>query len=229
MGNYTYVQLRKRTQYLRGETDYSTSSVNTVINDHILFAIRDTIAAYPFNWDRTTTTGTITTLSSGNYGFALPANFFVKWNLDDARILNAGTTDSIFRQIPIEDRNSFTSPFNYVYWITYNTTTSLYEFNTLTTSGTVTYTYHFIPADLSADADICIVPDGEAVALLAAAKMWIGDERNAQLKSVYEQDAAARIKAMYSADLTFGPLYTEGNPVDMNRQLLGDAAFPNII
>lgn len=221
MSNYTYLQLRKRTQYLRGESDYSVSSSNTVINDHILFAIRDVISAYPFSWNRATTTGSIATLTSGNYGFALPANYFANWHIEDTRVVSGSQGgDSIYTEIPIEDRNMYGN-LSYGYWISYNTTTSLYEFNTTSTSGTITYTYHFVPADLSADGDTCIVPDGEAVALLAAAKMWVGDERNLQLKTDYLKDASSRISAMYSNDLTFGPTYSEGVPTDLQAQLLG--------
>jgi hypothetical protein len=39
---------------------------------------------------------------------------------------------------------------------------------------------------------------------LGAAKMWLGDERNKNLKDDFEQESNNRVAAMYSHDLTFG-------------------------
>jgi len=67
--------------------------------------------------------------------------------------------------------------------------------------------------------EVCLVPDGEAVAYLAAAKMWIGDERNQALKADYEQEATARISQMYTQDINNGPTFYPRSLVADNSQL----------
>lgn len=214
MGNYTYVQARKRTQYLRGETDFTVSSANTVIDDHILFSIRDIVNAFPFSWN--IKTSTITLLAGAA---AMPVDYNPQWKIHDARIVSSLVGgDSVFTECPIPDRNKYQSG-DFRYYLTYNTTTNLWTFNSPTQTGTVTIFYWFIPADPSADSDVILVPDGEAVAYLAASKMWIGDERNTSLKQVYEQDASKRIQAMWENDLSFGPIYSEGTVIDANYLL----------
>lgn len=215
----TYLQIRKRTQYLRGETD---TAGDTVINDHIQAAVRDILNTYPFSWNITATN---LTLSSGTADF--PADYNPKWDID-ARISNSSVADdNIFNQITIRDRDAFDTS-SYAFWRTYNTSTSRHAFNTKIQSGTVTLYYHFWPTDLSADADVCIIPDWEAVAYLAAAKMFVGDERNVQLKADYEQEASSRIQALYQADMTFGPMDKVMSPVSFNPELTGGSYYSDL-
>jgi hypothetical protein len=215
----TFSNIQKRCYYLRGEFDYTTASDDlTTIKDHANAAVQDVVNMYPFSWNRKTED---LTLSSGTATIANTANDYnSKWHLADARIANASAegNDVIFHEIPLERRDDVNILEN-VYWLTYNTTTSRYIFNTLTDSGTVTIYYYFFPADMSSGSDICIVPDGEAVALLAAAKMYRGDERNLKLKQDYENEGMARIKELYTADQNYGPLEGSGTPTDLMSSL----------
>jgi hypothetical protein len=70
-----------------------------------------------------------------------------------------------------------------------------------------------VPADLSGDSDVCLVPDGESVAYLAASKNWIGDERNQSLKQEYEKEAGSRIQRMYNSDFNFSEISRESSLV----------------
>lgn len=220
MGNYTYQELRKRTQYLRGESDYTTSTNNTTIDDHIIYSLQEVYRAFPFSWCLKSTTGSIAG-AGFPYTFNLAADYNPKWGILDARIISGNQGgDNIFTRVAIQDQNTFTGS-DYVYFITYSTSSNTSVFNTLTTSGTVTYFYYSLPASPVNDGDIIAVPDGEAVAYLAASKMWIGDERNTELQQNYSQEAAKRIQDMYEADNAFGAVNTEGNPVDLNVWMRG--------
>jgi len=215
----TYVTIKKRTAYLMGESDYTTAGDDkTIRENHINHAVQDIVNAYRFSWNLKTED---LTLSSGTSNLAEDYN--PKWHLIDARIVNSGSgDDDIFSEVSIADRdNHDTDDSDYVYWITYNTTSERYIFNSNKSSGTVTIYYYFFPADLSANDDVCVIPDAEAVAYLAAAKMWLGDERNDKLQKNFEQEAALRIQQMYKTDQSFGPTYTQGSPVDYNSDLKG--------
>ena len=212
----TYEEIRKRTAYLRGETSYDTSSTNTIINDHINAAVREILKRYPFSWNLKKGSSDLT-LSSGTAN--LSADFNPKWGLKDARIVNSNQNDdSVFTQIPVEDRDLYDSG-DYVYWLTYDTTNKVHVFNSLTQSGSVEHYYNFFHDDMSADEDVCIIPDGEAVAYLAASKMWVGDERNVGLSQLYEQEANARVQALIEADAMFGPVHRQGSVVGHNFRL----------
>ncbi len=192
--------------YLIGETD--VTAVTVVQKSHINAFVKDITNAFPFSWNVATDD---LTLSSGTAN--LSADYNPNWHLEDARIVGGSSNDdNVFTEIDIKDRDAYGST-NYVYWITWDATNEVYVFNTPVQTGTVTIYYQFEPVDLSLDADVCIVPDGEAVAYGAAAKNWIGDERNVVLKQEYEREAANRIQRMYATDLNFGPKYLERSKV----------------
>ena len=135
----------------------------------------------------------------------MPTDWNPKWGINDARIVvSSDNNDSEFTQIPIYDRDKYGSD-DYVYWLTVDVANNKTVFNSKTQTGTVTIYYNFIPADMSDDADVCVVPDTEAVAYLAASKNWIGSERDIELKQEYEKMADRYITALYFRDLQNGP------------------------
>jgi hypothetical protein len=210
----TFANLQERFLYLIGESD--TTSITDIHKSHINASIRDICNIYPFSWNLKTAD---LTLSSGTA--SLPSDYNPIWHIRDARVTGSSTgDDSVYTEIPIEERDNYDSD-AYVYWITQSTTTGTFTFNTPTQTGTVTIYYYVIQADLSADADVCIVPDGEAVAYLAASKNWIGDERNQQLKTDYQQEALSRIQMMQSKDLAYGGNYPVRSIVSSNPSLTG--------
>lgn len=210
----TYVQIKRRTAYLRGETDYTTSTTNTVIDDHINATVQDACNLYPYSF--TLSTGTLT-LSSGSAN--LPSDYNPKWHIKDARITaSSQNDDSVFTEINTVDRDLYGSG-DYVYWITYNSSTHVYVFNSKTLTGSVDIFYNFIPTDMSSDGDVCIIPDAELVSYGAASKMWVGDERNTELATLYEQEYRQRAGALYQADQAFGPAEPQGTIIRMNSRL----------
>lgn len=196
-----YLDLRTRTQYLRGEED---TAGETVINNHIKYAILDIVNKHPFSWCRT-----ILTTQSTNTN--LPATYNPKWGV----LVN--DTEVEWTQIAPEESFKYADG-DHVYWITYES--SAYKLNAPSTE-TVTITYYAIPTALSLDADVCVVPDGEAVAYLAASKMYVGDERNIELKEDYKKEANDRILSMIQADSLYGPVVIEKSVLDYNIQITG--------
>lgn len=193
----TYLELRTRTQYLRGEDNVAG---DTTLNSHIQYAILDILNKFPFSWDKKV----VSQATNAN----LPTDFNSKWGVS----VNDG--DQTWSQINPEDSYAYTGQM--VFWITYES--DRYKINTENTE-TLNITYSTIPTALSGDSDVCIIPDGEAVAYLAAAKMYVGDERNVELKSDYEKEANDRIQSMWTADNMFGPQLQEGSILDINPQV----------
>jgi len=193
----TYSDISQRVQDLIGQPQGTINAFNI---RNINNAIRDIINKYPFSWNLKTAD---LTLASGTAD--LPADFNPKWGLIDARITSSGQlNDSQFTQVSIYDRDNYSAD-EYVYWLTVDVTSNKTVFNTITDSGTVTIYYNFIPADMSVAADVCVVPDIEAVSYLAASKNWIGSERDVELKREYETNAKQLIDALYFRDLQSGP------------------------
>jgi hypothetical protein len=197
----TYLQLRTRTQYLRGEEDVAG---DTVINSHIQYAILDILNKFPFSWSKV-----VLTTQSTNTN--LPSTYNPKWGI------SVNDTEGEWTQI-FPEQSFLYKDGDHVYWITYES--SAYKLNAPSTE-TVTITYHTIPTALSGDSDVCIIPDGEAVAYLAAAKMYIGDERNAELKADYLKESTDRVTSLIQADSLYGPDLTQGSILDYNNQITG--------
>lgn len=214
MSQLTYTNLQQRAADIMGE-----SSASTTLKSHINAAIQDIMLVHPWSWALKKDTSTVV-LSSGADN--LPSDYNAKWGLADARIVNSSTgDDNVFTRIPITDVDNYGSD-DYVYWITWTAASSVHTFNSLTQSGTVQIYYYHIPSDLSAGADVCIVPDSEAVAYLAAAKMYLGDERNQGLYQLFSQEAATRIRNLLMADAA---QEVDGMPlnsiIELNSGMLG--------
>lgn len=198
--NATFGSIQQRFNDLIGET--SSATATTAGQRHINATVNDIIGQYSFSWN--TKTSSLTLVA----GVAtLPTDFYAGWGIDDARIVNSSTgDDEIFAYVPTVDRDSYDSD-TPIYWITYDTTTFEYIFHSNRQTGTVEIIYHFIPADMSAVGDHCIIPDGELVAYGAAAKNWVADERNIELKREYEATYNNGVKALYLQDLQNGAEY----------------------
>lgn len=183
--------IQLRYQQLTGQP---TGTIDTFGTSNINAAIRDILNKYNFTWNRANDDITLTS------GVAtLPTDYNPQWHLEDARVVVSGIDDHVFTEIQANQKSMYESG-SYVYWITYDTATDTYIFNSLADDATVNVTYNFIPADLSGAADKCFIPDLEAVSYLAASKKWVGAERDTELKADYEKEAERLIVAMYVHD-----------------------------
>jgi hypothetical protein len=194
-----YLELRTRTQYLRGEED---TAGETIINNHIKYAILDIINKYPFSWSKSQ-------LKTQSTNTNLPSDYNPKWGVQ------VNDTDGEWTRIEPEQSYLYEDG-DHVFWITYESDN--HKINAHSTE-TVTITYHANPTALSLDADVCVVPDGEAVAYLAASKSYIGDERNVELKREYQKESDDRVISMWQSDGMFGTQITTTSSVDTNGRI----------
>jgi hypothetical protein len=188
----TYADLKQRYLDLVGQP---TGTIDDFGKRNIAQAIKDIVNKYAFSWN----------LTSSALSYAqpadLPSNYNPTWHVFGA----VDESNNQYYEIRPDESSNFTSS-DYVYWLTYNTTTHLYQVNTLHQYTTLTVYYYFIPTPLSIDADVSLIPDDEAVSYLAASKNWIGAERDPNLTDVYEQEAAKLITAMYVRDMENQPV-----------------------
>jgi hypothetical protein len=99
----------------------------------------------------------------------------------------------------------------------YNTTTSAYNFNSVTLSGTCPVVYNFEPTAMDADADICVVPDYELVSLLAVSKMWADDPEGEQKSHVYFEKAQQRLENLWQNDVNSFRSVKSTLPISRNQ------------
>jgi hypothetical protein len=135
----------------------------TEIND----VIRNEIANYyPFTWLRKSTSLTI----DGSGQSDLPADFNITHKIPSL----IDSNNQVYQEVDVTTYNDTTVGSVNIYYIDYNTSTDRWRVNSKTVSTTLTCVYYYIPAELTADADVCVVPDPDAVIYLAAARVWIG-------------------------------------------------------
>lgn len=172
----TFLQLKNQTANALGKDDGGTA--NTIRDNHINDVIRNEIAdAYPFSWLRKTNSA-ISLNSSGQAD--LPSDYNPNHKLLLRKVYAGAGGDQVFTAVDAEYFDNFFAG-SYRYFIDYNTSTDLYRLNTTETSVTVEIIYYHKPAIMTDDTDICVVPDADLVAYLAAARYWLsylGDETN---------------------------------------------------
>lgn len=197
----TFLSIQTRFLVLADET-----AITAAHKSHINSVVQDIVNARPFSWN--VKSGTVT-LSSG--AGDLPTDFNPKYGLLDARVVNTGQVDdTIFSRIPITARDSFGSS-DAKYWITYDTTTSRYIFNSTYDDSTVTIYYYFVPDDMSADGDVCIIPDLEAVATLARDRNFASEDPEDPANADRAKNFERIVQKLYVQDLNFSEYDTENN------------------
>lgn len=200
----TFLQLKNQVANRSGRTDGGTA--NTIRDNAINNAVRFTIAdAYPFSWLRKV--ASVSTDSGGDGD--LPSDFNPTHMLQPGWVVVAVSGaggDHVLTQVPVEVFDRWDAGGNYRYYIDYNTSTNLFRIRSSEPSVTLTVTYLHIPAEMTADADVCIVPDSECVALLASAKVWLAKERDETNHDRDNQLGLARLNQMILNDKRANPL-----------------------
>lgn len=200
----TFLQLKNETANRSGRTDGGTANTirDNAINNSIRFTIGD---AYPFSWLRVTTT--VATDTNGDAD--LPATYNPTHKLQPGwvRVVGSGSyDDTVLGEVPLEVFDRYDSAGQNRFYIDYNTSTNVFRIRSTEPSVTITITYVQRLAELSADADVCIVPDSECVSLLASAKVWLAKERD---ETNHDRDNALglqRLNQMILNDKRANPL-----------------------
>lgn len=200
----TFLQLKNQVANRSGRTDGGTANTirDNAINDVVRFTIAD---AYPFSWLRVTTT--VATDATGDADLPATYNPTHKLVQGYVRVAGSGTFDDrLFSEVPLEMFDRVDATGHYRYYIDYNSSTDLFRIRSSEPSTTITITYLRKPAIMTADADICIVPDSECVSLLASAKVWLAKERD---ETNHDRDNALgqqRLNQMIINDKKANPL-----------------------
>jgi hypothetical protein len=192
----TYLNLKNGVANALGRTDGGTANAlrDSLINQVIKGEI---INQYPFSWTERADSS-LTTDSSGQVD--LPADYNHTFKLKDLRIVGASTQDdTTLSEVDYQVFDSFAAG-EKRYYIDFNTSTSRYRLNTTEASTTLKAVYYFVPTDMSADADICVVPDQDCVVYLAAARYWLSSERDESNHDRFKQLGQARLGLMIQRD-----------------------------
>lgn len=170
---HTYLDLKNAVSNILGRTDGATA--NTIRDNFINDVRREEIAnRYPFSWLEKTTN-----LSTDSDGASdLPEDFNISHRPRDVRVVVSGSgNDDILRQVTRQEWDAYGTG-DHVYYIDRNTTTDRWRINTKEESDTVRVIYYHIPATLTADTDIDIIPSKDVIANLAGARYWLSSERD---------------------------------------------------
>lgn len=217
----TFLQLKNIVANRSGRTDGGTA--NTIRDNAINNVVRDHISnAHPFSWLKRTTT-----LSLDSSGDAdLPADFNPNHKLQPGYVYvsNAGANDdTILQEVHQESFDIYDTAGSYKYYIDFNTSTDLYRIRTTEPSTSVALVYYHTPAEMTLDADVCVVPDPMCVGYLASGIVWLAKERDEanhdrdtqlgiqRLNQLILNDKRAnpvrlRRGSLYTADLGFNTL-----------------------
>lgn len=202
-----FLSIQTRFLYLVDE-----STISATHKSHINASVQD--ACNDHNFDFNTLTQTLTLVAGVDN---LNSDFNYAWGIDEG---NAVNSDGVpLTRISSKDKYKYSDE-DLVYWITWDNTNKIYVFNSKVQSGNIDIVYHFIPTDMSADGDVCLIPDGEAIALKAASKHFLGEDQDEKLKDLYEKEADKRLNRLYSNELNFGAKEYEYSKVSSNSSLM---------
>jgi|SRR6185369_2462380 len=208
----TYLQLKTKTANVLGRNDGGTA--NAIRDNIINSVIQDEIAnSFPYSWNRKTN-ASISIDSNGQSD--LPSDYNPTHKLYDVREVASGTAnDVIYREQPRELFDSLSIATG-GYFIDYNTNTNVYRINTSVPSKTLQIIYYYIPATLTADADICVVPNADAVVYLAAASFWLSAERDETNHDRFKQLGLQKVAEMIQRDKKAQPRVRRGSMFGAN-------------
>jgi hypothetical protein len=182
----TFLQEKQSVSNTLGRTDGATA--NTV-RDNAINEVRYEIAnTYPFSWLETPTT----VVTDANGQVDLPADFNIVHKPKDVRI-----GSEVLVHIDKQQSDDVSIPW---YFVDYNSSTSKWRLNTNQASSSVDIIYYQIPAELTTDAQVDIIPDLTIIKYLAAARYWLGSERDETNHDRFETLGQQRLRVMINID-----------------------------
>jgi len=164
----TYAILKRKVANRLGKTDNATANT---IRDNCIKDAYTQICQDRWSWTLKSDTLTV---SSGVAN--MPSDFNPSAGIVYACYEVTGdANDKPYIRVDVRELDNYTDS-ERVYFLTYSS--GYWVFNSNQDSDTVKVYYHYIPTELSDDADVCIVPDDMAVVYLAAAMWWLAKERD---------------------------------------------------
>lgn len=191
----TFLQLKNKVANTVSRTDGGTP--DTIRDNAINDAVRDDIACYyPFSFLRATTT--VTTDANGQAD--LPADYnasFDPYRIYDGTAPNTNDSDKINQSVLTRYGNG-----DRKYFVDWNASAGRYRLNSTEQSVTLNLVYYFVPPIMTADADVCVVPDNNCITYLGAARVWLSDERDETNHDRFKTLGLRQLQQMVQNDKT---------------------------
>jgi len=189
----TYATLKRLVANTIGRTDNTTA--NTIRDNAINDAITQIVNEYKFSWLMKKGTGTI-----ASNEMDLASDYNASHGLETVYSPATGEgNDDIYVAVGMQEKDNYSSS-DYIYWLTWDSTSEVHVLNSNQSADAIEYYYYFTPAELSADTDVCIVPDPQAVVYLAVSKWWLGKERDEDNSDRFYTKYEARMQKMIQND-----------------------------
>lgn len=188
---FTYLQEKNATANILSRTDGAIS--NTIRDNAINFSRQNEIAnAYPFSWLRKSATVAV----SGGVG-DLPEDF----NIAHSPLYVRDSNEQELQRVGQQSYGYVT----YGYFIDWNSTSSRWQLN-CQEDGNYTVVYYHVPATLSNDATVDVIPDLKVIAYFAAATYWLSSERDETNADRFSLKAEKRLKDLINIDKRSNPI-----------------------
>jgi hypothetical protein len=184
----TFLNEKDAVSNVLGRTDGATANT---IRDNMINEVRqsDIANAYPFSWLEKPAT---VTTSSGVAD--LPADY----NINHKMRVVSDASKSYYYEINKELWVGY-HDLSYVYFIDYNTSTNRWRINTKN-DVVLSIIYYHIPATLTGDTDIDVIPDLKLIKYFVAAEYWLSSERDETNHDRFQVLADRRLKEMILID-----------------------------
>ena len=193
----TFLEEKNAVANVSGKTDGTTPNV---VRDNAINNVRrsEIANAYPFSWLESAPT--IVAIDANGQA-DLPADYNIIHKPKDVRVVGVHTLNQKNKEL-FED-SSFTN--NYDYFLDWNSSTSLWRINTDQVSLNIQIIYYKIPATLTTDNEVDIIPDLDVITYLGAARFWLSTERDETNYDRFKSLGTARIKELINIDKKANP------------------------
>jgi hypothetical protein len=199
---------------MMGKSQYGDTG-NDIRNEMILSARREIFDRHNFSWLLKSAT-----LNMASSLASLPNDYNPIHQLKDVRKVNSSSNDdNIFHQVNPEEMDKYASgsSTDFIFWVERDATGN-FQIKSNRVNDTLSVTYYQKPADFTADSDIETIPDYEAVAYKAAAKLWLAKQRDETNHDRYDAIGERKIKQMIVRDRLSSPrmnINSIGNMYDL--------------
>lgn len=183
----TFLDIKNAVSNVLGRTDGATPNT---IRDNLINEVRqnDISNAYPFSWLEKPATVTTSSLVAD-----LPEDYNITHAMKSVR----DSDKNQYVEVPKEVWDDTIQP--YTYFIDYNTSTNRWRINTKN-DVVLNIIYYHIPATLTTNTDIDIIPDLKLVKYLVASEYWLSSERDETNHDRFQALGAKKLQDLITQD-----------------------------